>query len=187
MSNNEQQEQFVKVVENIIAKANAYQTEELTRIMNQQIQELIINIGAVTNGLDAISKLMGGNRKGGKTKKEGEGEEAKPADAPADGTKPADAAKTTTKRAQNTKTLFKEKFSKSVEFRDKYYTEKFKADFEKHPDVLKKKSPATKMSAVAELIYDNIKTNDDALFKQLLAEITTDESANTVAAEPASP
>ncbi|QKE50188.1 hypothetical protein F-VV10_0068 [Faustovirus] len=190
MSNTEQsnQEQFVKVVENIVAKANSSQTEDLTRIFNKLAQELVANIGALSTSMDALSKLVGGARKGGKAKKEGEGEEAKAADGAEGAQKAADApAKPAAKRAQNTKMLFKDKFSKNVEFRDKYYTDKFKADFEKHPDVLKKKNPATKLSAVAELIYDNIKTNDDVLFKQLIAEITTDDSTNTVAAEPASP
>ncbi|QJX71331.1 hypothetical protein F-S17_0067 [Faustovirus] len=183
------QEQFVKVVENIIAKANASQTEDVERILNKLVQELIASVGALQIGMTAMSKLLGGNRKGGKAKKDDEGEDGtgKAADAPADGAKAAETTTKTVKRAQNTKTLFKDKFSKNVEFRDKYYTEKFKADFGNHPEVQKKKSAATKMSAVAELIYDNIKTNDEALFKQLVAEITTDDASNTVAAEPNSP
>lgn len=188
MSNAEELQNFIKVMENAFAKGNATQTEDLARIFNKLAQELVASIGNLSISIDALSKLVGGSRKGGKAKKEGDADDAKTADTPADGGKPADApAKAAPKRAQNTKMLFKEKFSKNVEFRDKYYTEKFKAEFEKHPDVLKKKNPTTKLSAIAELVYDNIKTNDDALFKQLIAEITTDDSANTVAAEPASP
>jgi hypothetical protein len=185
------EEQFTKVLEAVVRKENKLQTEEHNRNDSARLQEVIFQLASLHSAIENLSKIVGGGGKKSSGKKNpsgdaaAEGGDAKPADADA---KPAEGgAKPAKPKTINTKTLFKEKFAKDVEFRDKVYTAEMKTEFDNHAEVAKRKSANAKLSAVAELVYDRIKTREPERWDQLIKEITTDGSTNTVGAEPPSP
>lgn len=184
------EEQFVKVLESVVRKENKIQTEEHNRCDSGRLQEIIFQLASLHSAVENLSKIVGGGgKKGSGKKKDGDAvvegaDGAKPAEGD---TKPAEGAKAAKPKTVNTKTLFKEKFAKDVEFRDKVYSAEMKTEFENHAEVTKRKSANAKLSAIAELVYDRIKTREPERFDQLIKEITTDGSTNTVGAEPPSP